>query len=241
MLYYLHKGGFKMSEIYSNADDCLELARYLKKKMGNKINFYGSIRQEVISGKYFSHYRDPHSKLDYLFEEGLPFYFKFCKEGFLRIGIGSFHPHNNSLGEKLAALSNFYEVLSEQYGEPTVFYTVKEDEEGTISLQWSFTNKKENIQNLRNGSYFDDAEIDELIVIGESRTQRNGYQLSDTTRKAIAKQIGIPFELINLVDENIEDFVKYKTGKEIGIPEGAKSDGVPVTSFQKKISLKKRN
>lgn len=225
-----------MSEIYSNADDCLELARHLKKKMGNKIDFYGSIRQEVISGKYFSHYRDPHSELDYLFEEGLPFYYKFCKEGFLRIQIGSFYPHNNSVGEKLAALSNFYEVLSEQYGEPTVFYTTKDDEEGTLSLHWSFVNKEEDIQKFRNGSYFDDAEVDELIVIGEPRIQTSSYQLRDTTRKLIAKQIGVPFELISLVDENIEDFVKYKTGKEIGIPEGAKIDGVPVRSYQKKIS-----
>ncbi len=225
-----------MSEIYSNADDCFELARHLKKKMNNKIDFYGSIYQEVISGRYFSHYRDPHSELDYLFEEGLPFYYKFCKEGFLRIGIGSFYPHNNSMGEKLAALSSFYEVLSEQYGDPTVFYTTKDDDEKTLSLQWSFANKEEDIQSLRNGSYFDDAEIEELIVFGEPRTQMNGYQLSDATRKLIAKQIGVPFELISLVDENIEDFVKYKTGKEIGIPEGTKIDGVPVRSYQKKIS-----
>lgn len=233
-----------MTEIYSNADNCLELARHLKKKMGNKIDFYGSVYQEVISGKYFSHYKDPHSELDYLFEEGLPFYYKFCKEGFLRIGIGSFYPHNNSMGEKLAALSSFYEVLSEQYGEPTVFYTTKDDDEGVLSLQWSFANKEEDIQSLRNGSYFDDAEVDELIVFGESRIQINGYQLSDITGKWIArqlaKQFGVPIELIGLVDENIEDFVKYKTGKKIRIPEWSKNDGVPVTSFQKKMSLEKR-
>lgn len=222
-----------MTEIYSNANDCLELAKYLKKKMGSKIDFYGSVYQEVISGSYFSDFESSHY---HSYGDGLSFYYKFCKEGFLRIGIGSFYSHNNSIGEKLAALSSFYEVLSEQYGEPTVFYTTKNDDEGTLSLQWSFVNKEEDIQNLRNGSYFDDAEIDELIVIGEPRTQTNGYQLSDTTRKLIAKQIGVPFELISLVDENIEDFVKYKTGKEIGIPEGAKIDGVPVRSYQKKIS-----
>jgi len=222
-----------MAEIYSNADDCLELARYLKNKMGSKIDFYGSIHQGVISGSYFSDFESKHY---HPYGDGLSFYYKFCKEGFLRIGIGSFCSRNNSVGEKLAALSNFYEVLSEQYGEPTVFYTTKDDDERTLSLQWSFVNKEEDIQNFMNGSYFDDAEIDELIVFGKPRTQMNGYQLSDTTRKLIAKQIGVPFELIGLVDENIEDFVKYKTGKEIGIPEGAKIDGVPVRSYQKKIS-----
>lgn len=225
-----------MTEIYSNAEDCFELANYLKKKMGSKIDFYGSICQEVISGSYFSDFESKHY---HSYGDGLLFYYKFCKEGFLRIGIGSFYPHNNSIGEKLAALSGFYEVLSEQYGEPTVFYTTKDDDEGTLSLQWSFVNKEEDIQSLKNGSYFDDAEIDELIVIGESRTRIDSYQLSDTTRKLIAKQIGMPFELISLVDENIEEFVKYKTGKEIGIPEAAKIDGVPVTSFQKKMTLER--
>lgn len=222
-----------MSEIYSNAVDCLELARHLKKKMGSKIDFYGSIRQEVISGSYFS---DFEKEYYHSYGEGLSFYYKFCKEGFLRIGIGSFCSYNNSMGEKLAALSSFYEVLSEQYGEPTVFYTTKNDDEGTLSLQWSFVNKEEDIQKFKNGSYFDDAEIDELIVIGEPRTQMNIYQLSDTTRNLIAKNIGVPFELLSLVDENIDDFIKYKTGREIGIPEGAKIDGVPVRSYQKKIS-----
>ncbi len=224
-----------MSEIYSDADDCLDLARYLKTQMGRKISFYGSTYQEVISGSYFS---DFESKCCHVYGEGLAFYYKFCKEGFLRIGIGSFPLHNNSVGEKLAALSSFYEALSEQYGEPTFFYTIKDDDEGTLSLQWSFANKEEDIQNLRSGNYFDDGEIDELIVIDEPRTQMNSYELNDTTKKFNANKIGIPCGLIDLVNENIDDFVKYKTGKEIGIPEGTKIDGVSVTSFQKKISLK---
>lgn len=214
-----------MKEIYSNADDCYELARFLKKKMGNKIEFYGSVRLAVIQGKYFSHYREPHSDLDFLFEEGLSFQYKFCKKGFLRIGVGSLPPDKNSVGEKLAALSSFYEVLSEQYGEPTVFYTTKGDEEGTLSLHWSFINKEEEIQKFRNGSYFDDAEIEELIVIGEPRTQNTSDQLSDTTRRFITRRIGVPLELIDLMDKNIEEFVKYKTGEKIPIPEEPRNDG----------------
>ena len=217
-------------------ENILELTRYLKKKIGSKIEFHASIFQDQINGAYFSDGEDIHYNF---YDGGLSFYCKFCKEKFLRIGIGSFCTNDNSVGEKLAALSSFYEVLSEQYGEPTVFYTIKDDYKGNLSLQWSFVNKEEDIQKFKNGSYFDDAEIDELIVIGETRTQTSSYQLSDTTRKLNAKQIGVPFELISLVDENIEDFVKYKTGKEIVIPEGAKIDGVPVTSLKKKLSLER--
>lgn len=227
-----------MKEIYSNSEDCYELAIELKKKLKNKIEFCGSAYQACVSGKYFSHYRNPHNETQYLFEKGLPFYYKFCNEGFLRIQVGSFYPHKNSMGEKLAALSVFYEVLSEMYGEPTVFYTMQGDEEGCVSLEWSFVNKEEDIEKFKNGTFFDDGKIDELIIIGEEIISNSSYRLSDTTKRFISKKVGLPFELIGLVDENIEDFVKYKTGKEISIPVGAKIDGLNVTS-EKTLSLGK--
>ena len=47
--------------------------------------------------------------------------------------------------------------------------------------------------------------MEELIIIDEPKTKSNIYQLSDITRQMISKQIGLPFELINLLDE---DFTK---------------------------------
>lgn len=229
-----------MKEIYSKDEDCYKLAIELKKKLKDKIEFMGSPYQGFISGKYFSHYRKPHNETQYLFEKGLPFYYKFCEEGFLRIQVGSFYPYKNSMGEKLAALSDFYEVLSEVYGEPTVFYTIKDDEEGCISLHWSFVNKEEDIEMFKNGTFFDDGETDELIVIGEEKPSNNSYRLSNTTKRFISKEVGLPFELIGLVDENIEDFVKYKTGKEISVPVGSKIDGLNVIS-EKTLSLRKKH
>lgn len=201
-----------MKKTYSNVDDCVDLAKYLKKKMGKKIEFCGSLHQRIVCGKYFSHYRDPHSDSENLFEDELPFYFKFCNNDFLRITIGSYYPFNNSIGEKLAALSSFYEVLNEKFGEPIVFYTLKDDEEKALTLQWSFVNKEEEIQNFRNGSYFDDDEVDELIIMGKQAPQTENYQLIEETKKEVARKIELPFELTHLIDE---DFVKYKTGKEI--------------------------
>lgn len=219
-----------MSEMYSNRKDCLELARYLEQKMEGKISFYGSI-SEIIAGKYYSYC----NSLAKLLGKGLPFYVKFCKNGFLRISIGSIIPYFKPMGEKLAALSSFYEVLSELYGEPTVFYTLKNDEEETLTLHWSFVNKEEDIQNFKNGSYFDDGETDKLIVIGDSENQKDNYQFSDTTMRFVAKKIGIPFELLGLVDENIEDFVKYKMGNENGALDETKTGEKPYT-IQKRIS-----
>lgn len=199
-----------MQEIYSKTEDCIELARILKKKMGNKIEFYGSIYQNVISGKYYEYHGQPHSNLDYLFEKVLSFYYKFNKDGFLRIEVGDTPPCHYSLGRKLAALSEFYEVLHELFGVPTVFYTTKNDDEGKISLQWSFINKEEEIKEFKNGTYFDDAEIDKLIVIGESTEPDERPKTNDNTKNSLASIIGLPLELINLDEEDIEEYVEYK-------------------------------
>ncbi len=73
-----------------------------------------------------------------------------------------------------------------------------------------------------------------MIVIGESKQN----QSNDVTGKIISKQLGIPIELLPLVEENIEDYIRFKKGKDINIPDGAKIDGVPVTAFEKKKILK---
>ena len=226
-----------MSEIYSNAEDCYLLARKLKKQLGDKIDFYGSVNTPLPSGKYLSSYRRSNHECFSYNCNCLPFYFKFAENGFLRISVGS-HSRENSLGEKLAALSDFYEALSKEYGEPTVFYTTKDDDEGLLSLQWSFVNRDEEVAKFQNGTYFDDAEVDTLIVFGQKRENVEGFSLSDTTRKIISRRVGLPFELLYLADEDIENFIKHKKGKEMTIPEGAKVDGYPVTSFEKKLERK---
>lgn len=203
-----------MKKLYSNVDDCLILTKYINKTMGKKIKFCKNKNQRVVCGKQFLHYKKMKDDLEYLTADELPFYFMFCKNEFLRFEIGSYPPFENSFGEKLASLSSFYEVLNKLFGEPTAFYTLK-DEERTLVLHWVFVNKEEEIQNFRNGSYFDDNELDELIIIGDQAPQTENYQLIEKTKKEVARKIGLPFELIHLIDE---DFVKYKTGKEIGLP-----------------------
>lgn len=225
-----------MSEIYSNADDCIELSKYLMKNMKNKIRFDGGIvYQSVISGLYFSDNVSDMERMILPYKVGLPFYIKFCKDGFLRIqvGVSSFR-RNNSMGERLAALSEFYEILFEKYGYPTVFYTVKDDDEGILSLHWSFVNKEEEINDFKNGNYFDDVEIDQLIVIDERKTQSADLTFFDTIEKIIEKTIGLPFGLIDLVTENLDDFAEYKFGKKTQVREEARVDCIPVSSFEEK-------
>ena len=222
-----------MNEFYSKTEDCYLLAGKLKKELENKIEFWGSTYQEVPSGKYLSSYRRNNG--EYMFNgQYISFYFKFSENEFLRIGVGSNY-RGSSIGEKMAALSDFYSILSKEYGDPTVFYTIKGDDKEFLTLQWAFINKEEEIVKFQNGTYFDDAEIDKLIVIGKNKENIESYSFNDTTRNFISRQVGLPFELIYLIDEDIENFVKHKTGKEITIPQNAKIDCVPVTSLERTL------
>lgn len=222
-----------MKELYSNADDCLELARLLKNKLKEKIEFWGSTYQEVISGKYHSlPYNKYDNFIDYRNDE-VEFSYTFSKGEFLRITVGDSAYKKFTLGHKLAVLSDLFEVINEDYGIPSVFYTLKEDDENSINLEWDFIQKEETINAFKNNCMFDDALVDNLIIIGEEIT--NTYTLSKTTRELISKTVGLPFEMLSLVDENIEDFVFYKKGERMSYPKIAKVDGYPINKQQENV------
>ena len=59
------------------------------------------------------------------------------------------------------------------------------------------------------------------------------YQLKLETKKLLSQRIGIPYEkLIQMDDEEIEDYIEKKTGKKITWPKGAKVDGLPVETIE---------
>lgn len=219
-----------MKEIYSNAEDCNKLSKIIYRKLGTKIEFWGSTYQEVISGKYHcfkpSNY-DNHYK--YL-NDSVTFCYTFCQDEFLRLTISN-TISKRSLGQKLAVLSDFYEILKPQFGEPTLFYTIKDDDEFGITIQWSFKNKKEDIENFKNRTAFDDgSEIEELIFFNQPKAK--SFSLNKATRDLISEKVGLPFELLPLVDLNIEDYLKYKYGQTITYPKDIEIDGYPTTTIE---------
>lgn len=202
-----------MKEVFSKAEDCLKLGQYLNKKLGNKMEFTSGIFNDAIDGIYHCLPFDSYNNFSEYRKNKIMFNFKFCKDRFLRLCVEN-GVYPKTTGHKLAVLSDFYEVLYKRFGKPTFFCTTKDNPHETLFLQWSFTNRDEDIQNLKNDSYFDDAKIDKLIIIGESTTQTN-FQLNDAMKDYLSKMIGLPFELIGFVNENIEDFIKYKRGRKI--------------------------
>ena len=231
-----------MKELYSNADDCLKLSRLLKSRLKEKIEFWGSNYLEVVSGKYHSlPYNRYNNFTDYRNDE-VGFSYKFLENGFLSIQVNDSAYKKFSVGHKLAVLSDLYEVISEEYGMPTVFYTTKDDDENSIYLEWYFIEKEETINAFKNGSRFDDAEIDELIIIGDETEKANTYCLNKRTKEIISKTVGLPFEMLHLVDENIEDFVLYKKGVVMDYSKTARIDGYQVATLEstdEKIKVKK--
>ena len=62
--------------------------------------------------------------------------------------------------------------------------------------------------------------------------------MNDKQREIISRKVGLPLELLDLLDDNSEEYFKHKKGKEIAIPVGAKVDGYPLASFEKKLEKK---
>jgi hypothetical protein len=192
-------------EMYSDPCDCAELNRKLIRELGNKIVIYGSITNPLINGKYYGlapkgYYGDYKT-----INEGMQFFGKYCKDGFLRIEVGDTYKRKVSDGEKLAALSDICLALEKDYGVPDVFYTTKDDDEGRLSLQWNFKNMEIEHEKMEYDEYFDDANIEKLIFIDNTKP---------IVHDELSEQIGLPEELYGLVKANIEDFISHKASIE---------------------------
>lgn len=200
-----------MKEMHSNDEDCRQLGIKLKKALGDKVvmkHGYG-----VIDGEYHSFPCLMYETIEAHIQDQLRFYCKFCRDEFLEIVIEDSRSIASD-GHKLAALSDFYEVLFDEFGEPTVFYTLKDAVNRGFHFRWAFTHKKETIEEFMHGFPFFDAEVDQAIVIGESN------QINEQTRNLFSHQMGLPIELLPLINENIEDYMKYKKSneEEISLP-----------------------
>lgn len=229
-----------MKELYSNADDCLKLSRLLKSKLKEKIEFMGSTYLEVVTGKYHSlPYNKYNNFIDYRNDE-VEFCYTFLENGFLTITVNDTAYKKFTIGHKLAVLSDLYEVISEVYGMPDVFYTLKEDDENSLNLEWDFLQKEEAIYAFKNGSRFEDAFVEDLIIIGEEEEKTSAYRLKKRTKEMIAKTVGLPFEMLYLVDENVDDFVLYKKGEKMNYPKNAKINGYSIMSFEDDKKLIKK-
>ena len=186
-----------MKKIYSNADDCYKLSKLLFDKLGYKMDINTNSYSETIEGDYRCFDNDYYQDYKEYLEDKLPFSLKYVKNNFLTLSVGNDN-ENHSLGHKLVVLSEFYKVLKDEFGEPTIFYTTKYNNDKTFNLQWAFNNKKEFIKNSINNKYLNNSNLSNVIVIDSYNNQNNN--------------IGLPVELSFLVKEDIDNYIKYKKG-----------------------------
>lgn len=190
-------------ELFSKADDCHKLAFIINNELQHKVSFEGSTYQEVVSGTHNSFRLTEYLDIRNFERDKLSFDYKFCENGFLRITISK-RIYDSSLGHKLAALSNFYMALRKHFGEPTLLYTIQNDDEESLSMQWSFSQKEEDIRDFKNNTVFDDAKIEHLVLFNEEKTEEE---------QRIQDELGLPIELSSLVASNLNEYLYYKNGR----------------------------
>ena len=203
-----------MKEFYSKDDDCAVLAIRIRKNLGAQAHLYGDIHNHIGEGKFFSSYR-LNNENTLISDNYLNFYYKTCKDGFLRIQVASNYKENSSLGERLACLSDFYEMLKKFYGEPTFFFTTDMDD--ALTMEWCFADKEEAIKCIKDGSYVDDSKITSYVIFNDG--EMDGLLFGDKTKKLISNQFGLPIELLPLIDKDIDNYFLHKTGKAINLDE----------------------
>lgn len=189
------------NDLRSGDNDCKELAHIINSGIKGKIDFSWNVYGQIMGGRYNCLLSKDDTSFEFEIKEReqIKFSYKFLKDGFLRIGVGNNPLSKKTVGHKLAALSDFYQVLSKNFGEPTLFYTMENDDEEYLYFEWVFIDKKETIEEFKNNTFFDDGgKVKNLIIIGEQQD------------KFISNQLGLPIELLGLVEENIDDYIKYK-------------------------------
>ena len=180
-----------MLEVSSSPDDCYRLGKSLIEKLGEKLIIYGPLYQPSIQGRYYVN-NDKNSG-------GLDFYIMYASGISLRMGFGDNDYNKNAkMGEKLAALSDFYLIIFEEFGNPSFFYTVKDDDNHYINMHWALNKKEDSIKDM-----LSDDNIESYIIFDKIDPNPN-----------LTKRMKLPSLLVNLVDENIEDYLKYGSNTE---------------------------
>lgn len=190
-------------------NDVSDLAFLLKKQLGNKIEIE-ICGNQIVVGKYHCLLYDKYDGSDEYEHDTLEFNFSFVKDNYLEVSIGD-GIHRKSFIHKLAAISTFFEILSLEFKSPSLFYSSKDDD--YLTLKWCFYNTKEEFSKLKKDNFFSNKEVSNVVVIDELDNKFN--MISDDVKKAVSKNFGLPFELVDFALNDIDEFLRYKKGRKV--------------------------
>lgn len=169
-----------MENIYSKSEDVMWLAQQLKNKLNQYVSFnkFG-ISNPVLTGVYCKN----RSHAPYYSHEDVRFFIKFCKGEFLRIQISKGCNTNKDIVNAMDALINTLSVIdieNKPIGFPLAIYETEED----LTSEYAFKNIKETIKALKEGTFFDDGSISNLLFTKNCDNCNFGsYGLDCTTGK----------------------------------------------------------
>lgn len=157
-----------MINFESKTEDIVWLAYKLIQEMGKKIsiNKFG-LYQETLTGKY-----EVETSVLGPRYNGIDFNIKYSSNEFLTINVGEIYAYNK-YEEKLKVLNEIYNVIRKindkngiAIGEPVAFYNICDGKNKTPHLDWVFCKKEEYVNELVNGTLFDDGVAEDLFLFG---------------------------------------------------------------------------
>ncbi len=187
----------------------------LTQNLGNKMRLFYQKNNKAV-GQYISKFNQ--TTLDeYPYEESLEFKFKLKENDSFEISVDDFYSNQGDcIGQKLAALSDFYQILKRRYGEPSIFYR----KDNKLFFYWALKSKEEEKQKkIKEKLLEEENNIEDVIII-------KAKDDNDELRKNTSELIGLPFELTDYLEQYIDDFVLYKTPRQNQIRENKKSNAV---------------
>lgn len=157
-----------MTEFFSKSQDVEFLAYELKRILGDKIeiNFF-TLGQEVLTGKICL---DDTKSLRF---DGIDFNIKYSKDEFLRVNAGEIYVISSYI-EKEQALKVLVDAISKialrdnnYIGSPDAFYQIDNGGFYIPFYDWVWENKEEYLNELKNNTMFDDANIENLRIFNK--------------------------------------------------------------------------
>lgn len=192
-----------MNGRYPNYHNCTLIAELLHKNLGRRVILSkGGI---IILGKYSSFLHEDYKSYNDYDSDRLNFSCK-CLEDSLMLAVFDNIDKKGTRGQKLAALNDFYRLLSNKFGEAASFYTKKNDDDNALNLIWDLSNSKNDKYSLD----IDSSKIDELILFDKDDTMEF-KKYKDDLKIDYNIDIYLPSKLFPLIMENRDDFIKYSS------------------------------
>lgn len=179
----------------------------LRERFQDRIEFDAPKNIECITGDIVSQSGSFQSLYRYNRNEGfgIKFEYKYFEDETFSISVQGVND-SISYGEVLAALSSLYVAIKGEYDEPVHFNT---SSAGELSMTWELFARDLKLANDRDAWSFIGGDIHTIFFDGKDSSVRNSG-LTETERRKISTEEGLPFELVSLISKDPIGYYMYR-------------------------------